>query len=74
MLQKHIETAFKDAINNKENFVNGKLNMNYVEADVYMSAKETFGEKFSVDEILNIFDKCAENFLQNMVDGKVEYC
>lgn len=65
-----VEEAFVRAVANAENIVDGKINMNFVEADVYADCVAEYGNEL-MTEYLDIFDAVAEKFI---VDNQVEYC
>lgn len=69
-MYKFVEEAFARAVANEENILEGKINMNFVEADVYAECVEQFGSE-SMTEYLDIFDAVADKFI---VDSNVEYC
>lgn len=74
MLRDFVEQSFLRAVENEENFFEGKLNMDFVEADVYMDCKEQFGDTFSPCEYLDMFDVIAENFSKKSVDNSQNHC
>ena len=67
---KFVEEAFARAVANEENITNGKINMNFVESDVYAECVAQFGQPL-MSEYLDMFDAVADKFL---VDNDVEYC
>lgn len=69
-MQKFVEEAFARAVANEENIVDGKINMNFVEADVYAECVAQFGQPMMA-EYLDIFDAVADKFI---VDNDIEYC
>lgn len=69
-MQKFVEEAFARAVANSENITNGKINMNFVEADVYAECVNHYGQPL-MTEYLDIFDAVADKFI---VDNNVEYC
>lgn len=69
-MYKFVEEAFARAVANDENFVKGKINMNFVEADVYAECVDEYGNEL-MTEYLDIFDAVADKFV---VDNTVEYC
>jgi hypothetical protein len=69
-MRKFVEEAFARAVANEENVTSGKINMNFVEADVYAECVEQFGHP-GMTEYLDIFDAVADKFI---VDNNVEYC
>ena len=69
-MYKFVEEAFARAVANEENIVNGKINMNFVEADVYAECVSEYGNEL-MTEYLDIFDAVADKFV---VDNTVEYC
>jgi len=70
IMYKFVEEAFAKAVANKENTLDGKINMNFVESDVYMECVAEFGKELMSD-YLDIFDAVADKFI---VDNQVEYC
>lgn len=69
-MYKFVEEAFAKAVANDENTLNGKINMNFVEADVYMDCVAEFGKEL-MSNYLDIFDAVADKFI---VDNNIEYC
>lgn len=69
-MRKFVEEAFARAVANDENTVDGKINMNFVEADVYAECVNQYGQEL-MTEYLDIFDAVADKFI---VDNDVEYC
>ena len=69
-MRKFVEEAFARAVANEENVVDGKINMNFVEADVYAECVTQFGQPL-MTEYLDIFDAVADKFI---VDNRIEYC
>jgi len=69
-MYKFVEEAFAKAVANGENTLNGKINMNFVEADVYMDCVAEFGKEL-MSNYLDIFDAVADKFI---VDNNIEYC
>lgn len=69
-MYKFVEEAFARAVANGENILDGKLNMNFVEADVYSECVAEFGNEL-MTEYLDIFDAVADKFI---VDNQIEYC
>lgn len=69
-MRKFVEEAFARAVANDENVTSGKININFVEADVYAECVEQFGLDMMAT-YLDIFDAVAEKFI---VDNNVEYC
>ena len=69
-MYKFVEKAFAKAVANGENTLNGKINMNFVEADVYMDCVAEFGKEL-MSNYLDIFDAVADKFI---VDNNIEYC
>lgn len=67
---KFVEEAFARAVANEENTVDGKINMNFVEADVYVECVNEYGHD-GMTEYLDMFDAVADKFI---VDNNVEYC
>lgn len=65
-----VEQAFARAVANEENIFDGKINMNFVEADVYAECVDEFGRP-EMNTYLEIFDAVADKFI---VDNNVEYC
>lgn len=54
------DKAFKAAIVSEENInEDGSINWNFVDSDVFMAMKETFGE-FDVDLFYKEFEACAD--------------
>lgn len=69
-MRKFVEQAFARVVANDENVTSGKINMNFVESDVYAECVEQFGDEMMTN-YLDIFDAVAEKFI---VDNNVEYC
>ena len=69
-MYKFVEQSFAKAVANGENIRDGKINMNFVEADVYMDCVAEFGKELMTN-YLDIFDAVADKFV---VDNNVEYC
>ena len=68
MLRTLIQESFTNAICNEENWNEGKLNINFVNADVYMDIPNSVERSNEIDPI---FDEIAEKLL---VDIPVEFC
>lgn len=70
MLYTLIKDAFTKAVSNEENWENGKINWNFVDADVYMDVSPKF-QMVPAETYMEIFDELADKFL---VDMQVESC
>lgn len=68
MLRTQVQTAFNKAIANQENWKNGKVNFDFVNADVYLDIPNSLKMSQEIDQI---FNELVDNFL---VDTSPEYC
>ena len=68
MLHSQIKEAFTQAIANEDNWVDGKINVNFVNADVYMDVPNSLENSETVDKV---FDELIDKFF---VDVPADFC